>query len=134
MFLLWGLLATYSEELTTCFKDASQEQALHQLRNACQKVLTIVKPVTSTQASKERDFWPALDRLVVVLRETLRSVPDGDALLDEIFDPVKRENSHGFEGSVKFVSGARQAFRFDFWEMVVSHDETIEEALARVHV
>ena len=40
----------------------------------------------------------------------LRSVPDGDALLPEIFDPLKPENSRGFEGSVKFVSGTREAF------------------------
>ena len=59
--LVMGTAATYSKELATCFTDANQEQALHQLRNACQKILTIGKPVTSTQASKERDFWPALD-------------------------------------------------------------------------
>lgn len=108
--LVMGTAATYSKELATCLKDANQEQALHQLRNACQKILTIVKSVTSTQASKDRNFWPALDRLLVVLRETLRSIPDGDALLPEIFDPLKPESSHGFEGSVKFVSGAREAF------------------------
>lgn len=122
--------ATYSKELATCFEDANQEQALHQLRNACQKTLTITKPVTL--ASKERNFWPALERLLALLKKTLRSVPDADALLIQILSPLKPGNA--FEGSVKFANSAYETFRFDFWEMVVSHVETIEEELAKVHI
>ena len=87
--------------------------------------------MTSSQASKERDFWPALHRLSAALSKTLKSVPDGSELSDQIFDPLKPEN--GFEDSAKFASGAHKASRIHFWEMVVSHVETIEEALARVH-
>ncbi len=36
--------------------------------------------------------------------------------------------------SVKFANGACETSRFDFWEMVVSQVETIEEALAKVHI
>jgi len=98
------------------------------LCNACQKTLTIIKPVTS--ASKERNSWPALHRFVAVLKKTVRSVPDGNELLDQILSPLKPEN--GLEGSVKFVNGAYEAFVL--WEMVVSHVETVEEELAKVHI
>jgi len=129
--IVMGTAATYSEELASCFEDANQEQALHQLRGACRKTLTTVKPVTSSEASKARDFWPALHRLSAALRNTLKSVSDGNQLSDQIFDPLKPEN--GFEDSAKFASGAHKALRIHFWEMVISHVETIEEALARVH-
>ncbi|DBA72874.1 TPA: hypothetical protein ACH3X2_009841 [Trebouxia sp. C0005] len=108
---------------------ANQEQAFQQLRNACQKTLTIVKPVS--QASKERDFWPALHRFAAVLRVTLRSVPDGTVLLDQIFDSLKPGTR--FEDSAKFASDSDEFYRLNFWEMVVCHIEAIEEELARVH-
>ena len=85
-----------------------------------------------TSASKERNFWPALHRLVAVLKKTVRSVPDGNELLDQILSPLKPGNA--FEGSVKFANGACETSRFDFWEMVVSQVETMEEALAKVHI
>ena len=48
--IVMGTAATYSEELASCFEDANQEQALHQLRSACRKTLTTVKPMTSSEA------------------------------------------------------------------------------------
>ncbi len=87
--------------------------------------------ISDDKASKERDFWPALHRLSAALRNTLKSVSDGNQLSDQIFDPLKPKN--GFADSAKFASGAHKASRIHFWEMVVSHVETIEEALARVH-
>ncbi len=54
LFIIMGTADMYSEELATCFEDANQKLPLNQLRNACQKTLTIIKPVTS--ASKQRHF------------------------------------------------------------------------------
>ena len=59
-----------------------------------------------------------------------RKQSDGNGLLDQMLSPLKPEN--GLEGSVKFVNGAYEAVVL--WEMVVSHVETVEEELAKVHI
>ena len=119
--------ATYSEELATCFEDAENEQALDQLSNICCKTLKTIKPLTSSQPGKEGQYWLALSRLSATLGTTLKALPDGDDLLQQICDPLKPAN--GFEKSRQFVNGAHQASRIQFWEMVTAHIESIEEAL-----
>ncbi len=57
----------------------------------------------------------------------LKALRDGDELWEQIRDPLKPTN--GFEKSIQFVNGAHQASRIQFWEMVVAHIKTIEEAL-----
>ena len=81
--------------------------------------------MTFLQTNKEGQYWLALSKLSAKLRKTSREVPDGDALLREILDPLKPAN--GYEGSAHFVSGARKASTL--WEMVVTHIEIIKEAL-----
>lgn len=119
--------ATYSEELATCFEDAENEQALDQLYSSCCKTLKSIKPLTSSQPSKEGQYWLGFSKLSATLGTTLKALPDGDDLLQQIYDPLKPAN--GFEKSRQFVNGAHQASRIQFWEMVIDHIENIKEAL-----
>ena len=127
--IIIGAAATYSEELATCFEDAQDPQALQLLRKACCKTLKSISPMTSSQASKEKQFWPALNKLSKALETTVRPLPDGQEMLEAIFKEIKPEN--GYEDAAKYASGAHKASRIEFWEMVVSQVQTVEEALAR---
>jgi len=89
--------------------------------------LKSIKPLTSCQPSKEGQYWPALGRLSAALDMTLKALPDGIELLQQIHDPLKPENA--FETSAQFANGGHQASRIQFWEMLLAHIETIEEAL-----
>jgi len=113
--------------LATCLEDAEDEQALDQLSSICCKTLKTIKPLTSCQPSKEGQYWLALGRLSATLGTALKALRDGDELWEQIRDPLKPAN--GFEKSIQFVNGAHQASRIQFWEMVVAHIKTIEEAL-----
>ena len=119
--------ATYNEELATCFEDAENEQALDQLSSICCKTLKTIKSLASSQPGKEGQYWLALSRLSATLGTTLKALPDGDDLLQQICDPLKPAN--GFEKSRQFVNGAHQASRIQFWEMLTAHIESIKEAL-----
>lgn len=119
--------ATYSEELAACFEDAQDDQALDPLYNICFKTVRSIKPVTSSQANKEENYWLALGRLSTALQTALKALPGGHELLEQILDPLKLDN--GFEKSAQFANGAHQASRIQFWEMVVAHVVSIEEAL-----
>lgn len=119
--------ATYSEELAACFEDAQDDQALDPLYNICFKTVRSIKPVTSSQANKKEKYWLALGRLSTALSAALKALPGGHELLEQILDPLKLDN--GFEKSAQFANGAHQASRIQFWEMVVAHVESIEEAL-----
>ncbi|DBA92699.1 TPA: hypothetical protein ACH3X1_002909 [Trebouxia sp. C0004] len=70
--------ATYSEELATCFEDAENGQALDKLSSICCKTLKTIKPLTSSQLSKEGQYWLALSRISATLGITLKALPDGD--------------------------------------------------------
>ena len=122
-----GAAATYSEQLASCLEGAEQKIAL---LCSCGKTLRSIKPLASVQASKERKFWPALDKFSAALREALHCSADGQELLREVLESLKPEN--GFQDSAKFVSGACKVSRIEFWEMIVSQIETIQEALARI--
>jgi hypothetical protein len=113
--------------LATCLEDAEDEQALDQLSSICCKTLKTIKPLTSCQTSKEGQYWLALGRLSATVVTALKALRDGDELWEQIRDPLKPTN--GFEKSIQFVNGAHQASRIQFWEMVVAHIKTIEEAL-----
>ena len=119
--------ATFSEELASCLEASENSTAFDQIFTTCNKTLKTIKPVTACQSSKEGQYWLALGRLSTKLTVTLKALSDGDELLNQILDPLKPEN--GYEMSAQFANGAHQASRIQFWEMVVAHVETIEEAL-----
>ena len=85
--------------------------------------------MTSSQASKENKFWSALNQLSEALETTVRPLPDGHEMLKAIFKEIKPKN--GYEDAAKYASGAHKASRIEFWEMIVSQVQTVEEALAR---
>lgn len=85
--------------------------------------------MTCNQASKEKQFWPALNKLSEALETTVRPLPDGQEMLEAIFKEIKPEN--GYEDAAKYASAAHKASRIEFWEMVVSQVQRVEEALAR---
>ena len=72
-------------------------------------------------------YWLALGRLSAALQTTLKALPDGNELLRQILDPLQPAN--GIEKSAQFASGAFQASRTLFWELIVAHVEATEEAL-----
>ena len=119
--------AAFIEELTACLEDSKEEKALDDLSTICSKALTDIKPLTSCQTSKEKQYWLALSSLSQTLTRTPESLPNRSDLLEQILDPLQPAN--GYEGSAQFANGAHQASRIQFWEMIRSHIETIEAAL-----
>ncbi|KAL0021095.1 hypothetical protein WJX79_005270 [Trebouxia sp. C0005] len=84
---------------------------------------------TCLEDAQDPQALQLLRKLSEALETTVRPLPDGQEMLEAIFKEIKPEN--GYEDAAKYASAAHKASRIEFWEMVVSQVQRVEEALAR---